>query len=85
MQVKKFAGAMPEHASVQVEIGEHDGDNTRTAIEFAFEAGVAPTVILRKDRHEEDVSSVRIELVGEWEREGFARAMAAAATELLKK
>jgi hypothetical protein len=52
-------------------------------VEFAFEAGVRPVITVKKDAYG-DVASFRVALVGEWEREGFARAMIAAAMEMLK-
>jgi hypothetical protein len=85
----KFEGAMPEHADVAVELGENDGDSTRTAIVFTFEAGAPPTLVTTAAdgtarRTAVEFRELRIELVGEWEREGMARAMVSAAMELLK-
>jgi hypothetical protein len=59
-------------------------NSTRTAVQFSFTAGVSPTVTIEKGPYDDGTASIRIELVGEWEREGFARAMIAAAMELLK-
>lgn len=81
---------MPEHAVVKVEMGADEGNSTRTALEFSWDGGGTPSITYRgleespKDSPEVEISSFRLVLVGEWEREGMARAMILAGMELLK-
>lgn len=80
----KFDGDIPEHARVLVELGEPKGDSTRTSIRFEFDAGASPEIeIQRADYDPTTITAFRVMLVGQWEREGFALAMRAAADELL--
>lgn len=78
-------GEMPEHARVQVVLGQPEGDSTRTSVQFEFDAGASPEIEIQRAKYDPtSITSFRITLVGQWEREGFAHAMRAAADELLR-